>query len=263
MITLLLATLCLALAYVLMIWLLSLLIGRVSIIDAFWGPGFVLLAMLCYVMTSDAGWGRAETVLVGMVTVWGTRLGVHLAIRVLNDPHEDRRYAAMKANHQSHWWLKSLGIVFLLQGLIMWFVALPITASFAFETRPSIDWLAPLGLVCWAIGVFFEAVGDWQLVRFRADPANQGRVLDAGLWRLTRHPNYFGDFAVWWGLWLFCLGCGAPFWTVASPLVMSVFLMKVSGVVLLEKDIAGRRPEYVDYIRLTNSFFPGPKKALR
>jgi steroid 5-alpha reductase family enzyme len=98
------------------------------------------------------------------------------------------------------------------------------------------------------------------LSKFRADPANKGHVLKSGLWALTRHPNYFGDFAVWWGLWLFAFGCGAPFWTVVSPVVMSFFLMKVSGVTLLERDISERRPGYADYVRSTNAFFPGPRK---
>jgi len=261
--TLLLSTLALAIGYVVMIWLLSLLLGRVSIIDAFWGPGFVLLALLSYLLTTDAGWNRSESLLLIMVAIWGLRLGMHLSIRIFSDPHEDRRYAAMREKYEPGWWLKSLAIVFLLQGLIMWFVALPVTMAYADEDRTVMAWLGPLGLFVWGVGVFFETVGDWQLARFRANPSNKGRVLNSGLWGLTRHPNYFGDFAVWWGLWLFSFGCGAPFWTIVSPAVMSFFLMKVSGVTLLEKDIAERRPGYADYVQSTNAFFPGPKRVLR
>jgi steroid 5-alpha reductase family enzyme len=259
--TLLLSSLCLALSYVTLIWLLSLVMGRVGIIDAFWGPGFVLIAALCFWLTISEGFYRAESWLLALVAIWGTRLGVHLSIRVFGDPHEDRRYAAMRAKYDPHFWLKSLGIVFLLQGLILWFVALPVVTAFATDRRSVTVSLAVSGLVVWGVGLFFETVGDFQLARFRANPRNQGLVLNSGLWALTRHPNYFGDFAVWWGLWLFSVGCGAPLWTIVSPAVMSLFLIRVSGVTLLEKDITERRPGYTEYVRSTNAFFPGPKKT--
>jgi len=259
--TLLLSSLGLALGYVILVWLLSVLLGRVCIIDAFWGPGFVLLATLSHLLTSDGNWNRSESLLLVMVAIWGIRLGMHLSIRIFSDPKEDRRYLAMREKYEPNWWLKSLAIVFLLQGLIMWFVALPVTTAYAGDERSVIAWLGPVGLFFWGLGVFFETVGDWQLARFRANPRNKGRVLSSGLWGLTRHPNYFGDFAVWWGLWLFSFASGAPLWTIVSPAVMSLFLMKVSGVTLLEKDIVERRPGYVDYIRSTNAFFPGPKRT--
>ncbi len=260
---LLLSSLALAVGYMVLVWSLSLVMGRVCIIDAFWGPGFVLLAALNQLQTSEAGLNRPETLLLAMVGLWGTRLGIHLAIRIFGDPHEDRRYAAMRDRYQPGWWWKSLGIVFLLQAVILWFVAIPVIAAYASSGEIATSIFAPLGIFLWGLGVFFEGVGDWQLARFRANPNNKGRVLNSGLWGLTRHPNYFGDFAVWWGLWLFSFSCGAPLWTVVSPVVMSVFLMKVSGVTLLEKDISERRPGYVDYIRSTNAFFPGPKRAAR
>ena len=259
--TLLINTLGLALSYVVLVWLLSLIIGRVGIIDAFWGPGFVLVAALCHWLTADVNLNDSQTLLLAMVGLWGTRLGIHLSIRVFSDPHEDRRYAAMRSRYEPNWWIKSLGIVFLLQGLILWFVALPVTTSYLAPDRDSIRWIGPLAIFCWGLGVFFETVGDWQLARFRAVPENKGRVLNSGLWGLTRHPNYFGDFAVWWGLWLFSFASGAPVWTIISPVVMSLFLMKVSGVTLLEKDIVERRPGYVDYVKSTNAFFPGPKRS--
>jgi steroid 5-alpha reductase family enzyme len=249
-----------AIGYVTLIWLLSLVMGRVGIIDAFWGPGFILITALCCWLTRSEGWNRAETWLLVMVAVWGARLGVHLSIRVFGDPHEDRRYAAMRKKYDPHFWLKSLGIVFLLQGLIMWFVALPVVATFAVDRGSVRLAVAVSGIIFWGIGFFFESVGDFQLARFRANPLNKGLVLNSGLWALTRHPNYFGDFAVWWGLWLFSVACGAPLWTIVSPAVMSLFLMKVSGVTLLEQDIAERRPGYTEYVRSTNAFFPGPKK---
>ena len=112
------------------------------------------------------------------------------------------------------------------------------------------------GLLLWATGLFFEAVGDWQLARFKADPANRGQVMDRGLWRYTRHPNYFGDFCVWWGFYLLAASAGA-WWSIPGPLLMSLLLLKVSGVSLLEKDIGERRPAYAQYVRRTNAFFPG------
>lgn len=259
--TILASTLVLALAYVVLIWALSLLVGRVGIIDAFWGPGFVMLSVLSAFLRSESISDRAElVVLLSLVSIWGLRLGIHLSIRVFSDPHEDRRYAAMRTRHELGWWIKSLGVVFLLQGLIMWFVAMPVTTAFASYESRSLTLIGTLGIFFWGLGVTFEAVGDWQLARFRADPRNQGRVLNTGLWALTRHPNYFGDFAVWWGLWLFSISCGAPIWTIVSPAAMSFFLLNVSGVTLLEKDIAERRPGYSEYVRSTNAFFPGPRR---
>ena len=255
------SSLAVALGYVIAVWILSLCMGRVGIIDAFWGPGFVLIAALNYGLYSERGRDAAESLLLAMVAVWGLRLGVHLSIRVFSDPHEDRRYAAMQTKYEPHWWIKSLGIVFILQGLIMWFVALPVILASTGAERSLINWLGPIGIFVWGLGVFFETVGDWQLARFRANDNNKGKVLNSGLWALTRHPNYFGDFAVWWGLWFFSFSCGAPFWTVVSPAVMSFFLMKVSGVTLLEKDITERRPGYAHYVKSTNAFFPGARRS--
>lgn len=260
---LLIPSLLLILGFVTAVWMLSVLLKRASIIDAFWGPGFAVVALFClWRSTQRSGQSLTELMpqlaLTAMTVLWGTRLGLHLAIRVfLHDTHEDRRYAAMRARHNPGFWLKSLWIVFWLQGLIMWIVALPLQTALAVQQLPwsaAFTWLAVL---FWAAGLFFEAVGDRQLARFRANPANQGGLLNRGLWRYTRHPNYFGDFLVWWGLWLFSVNLGAPVWTVLSPTLMSVFLMKFSGVGLLEKDIASRRPDYVHYVRTTNAFFPG------
>lgn len=240
------------------IWLLSRLAGRYCIIDAFWGPGFAVLATVTARMCPPDRWGTAQTVAFTATCLWAARLGIYLANRILRDPHEDRRYAAMAARYGPGFRWSSLVIVFLLQAVIMWFVALPVTIGCAgILPQRSVLILIPGGLL-WAIGVFFEAVGDWQLARFRAQPDSAGKVLDSGLWGLTRHPNYFGDFCVWWGLWLMSYSAGAPGWTMISPLAMAFFLLRVSGVTLLEKDIGERRPGYVEYIRRTNAFFPGP-----
>lgn len=247
-----------------LVWLLSLFAGRVCIIDAFWGPGFGWLTAVALQQVPQKARQWPEWLLLGLVLVWGLRLGLHLGVRILRAGEEDRRYAAMRVKYAPNFHLKSLGIVFLLQALIMWFVSLPLTTGIAVAAGGlSGAWqvaMAVAGAVLWVLGIIFEAVGDWQLARFRANPENAGRVLDSGLWATTRHPNYFGDFCVWWGLWLVSIAAGAPVWTVVSPLVMAFFLMRVSGVPMLEQDIAARRPGYADYVRRTNAFFPGWKR---
>ena len=155
--------------------------------------------------------------------------------------------------------MKSLYIVFGLQGLLASIVSLPLLAAITGQTALGI--LDVVGVTLWAVGFLFEAGGDYQLAKFRSDPDNGGRVLDTGFWRYTRHPNYFGDFCVWWGFFLIALSAGG-WWSVISPLLMSFLLMKVSGVAMLEKNIEERRPDYREYLQSTNAFFPGPRKAL-
>jgi len=154
--------------------------------------------------------------------------------------------------------LYSLGMVFLLQGLLVLVVSLPLQV--AAERRAGLDWVAWVGVALWAVGLFFEAVGDEQMRRFKRRPDTRGQVMDRGLWRYTRHPNYFGDFCVWWGLWLVALGAGGTWWTVVGPLVMSFLLIKGSGAALLEKDISERRPQYREYIERTSGFIPLPPR---
>jgi len=252
-------TLAAASLYVTFAWLTSLITRRISVIDAFWGPGFVVITATARLIRSTVA-SSSDMLLTTLVVIWASRLAIHLAIRIWNDPHEDRRYAAIRAKYEPNFWLKSLVIVFLLQGVIMWLVGMPLTFGLSVDLDRFLP-LRYLGIVVWAVGVFFEAVGDYQLSRFRKDPANQGKVLSTGLWAWTRHPNYFGDFAVWWGLWMVSASTGAPLWTAISPAVMSLFLMKVSGVTLLERDIQERRPEYADYIRRTSAFFPRPPRS--
>jgi len=149
--------------------------------------------------------------------------------------------------------------VFLLQASILCFVSLTVQAGMHAQTRP-VSWiLVAGGLALWLVGFCCETIGDFQMARFKADPKSQGEVLNSGLWRFTRHPNYFGDFCVWWGHYLIAAAVGA-WWTILSPALMSILLMKVSGVTLLESDIEDRRPAYREYKRRTNAFFPGPVK---
>lgn len=238
------------------LWIISTRLKDVSIIDPFWGTGFVLVSWSSLLIADMPGW-RGQ-LLVGMVTLWGLRLSLFLLWR--NSGHgEDRRYAAMREHRGAPFWWISLFTVFLLQAVLLWFVALPLQAAIQAASSTPIHGLDVIGLAAWAVGLFFETTGDWQLARFKADPANQGKVMDRGLWRFTRHPNYFGDFCVWWGLYLVACSAGAA-WTVASPILMSILLLRVSGVTLLESTIRERRPEYAEYQRRTNAFFPGPSR---
>ncbi len=235
-------------------WAVSLCKRDVSIIDAIWSLLFV--AMACAYAWGGQGAAPRARLLLALVTVWAARLSLHI-VRRSAGAGEDRRYQAIRARNEPHFALKSLYLVFLLQAVLAWIVSLPLYAALAAGGRLGI--LDALGAILWLAGFVFEAGGDRQLARFRADPANRGRVLDRGLWRYTRHPNYFGDFCLWWGYYLIACGAGG-WWSLPGPLLMSLLLMRVSGVTLLERDIGARRPEYAEYVRRTNAFFPGPPR---
>ncbi len=246
--------------FMLLVWLISIPCRNVSIVDIAWGLGFVLIAWLTFVLTANDPMNRpdnpARWLLLGLITVWGLRLSVHLAVRNIGQV-EDKRYARMRGAAGPHFWWTSLFIVFALQGLVMWVVSLPIQTGIA---RSESGWAAGhiAGLALWTVGFLFEAIGDRQLARFKRRPENKGRVMDQGLWRYTRHPNYFGDFCVWWGMFVVCVAQGQHWWTVISPLLMSVLLLRVSGVTLLEKSLTAEKPAYADYVARTSAFFPLP-----
>jgi len=237
------------------LWLISLVVRDASIVDPFWGPSFVIVTWVAYVAADDPG---ARGLLVAMlVSVWGVRLGTHLAVRNLGHG-EDFRYQAMRRRWGSRFWIVSLATVFLLQAALAWIVSLPVQVAMVDGGTPG--WLAAAGLALWGVGVFFETVGDLQLVGFKRDPASRGKVMDRGLWRYTRHPNYFGDFAAWWGHFLAAIATWGSIWTIVGPIVMSTLLLRVSGVTLLERSIGSRRPGYPEYAARTNAFFPGRRK---
>jgi len=235
------------------LWLLSIPLRNVSIVDIGWGMGFVLVAWVAAPKT-----GGPPTVLYSLVTVWGVRLAWHLWLRNHGKP-EDYRYVAMREKHGSSFVWSSLLRVFALQGVIMWLIALPIMVAGAEAISEPCWILTGCGCALWSIGMFFEVVGDWQLARFKSNADNQGKVMDSGLWKYTRHPNYFGEFLIWWGHWLVCLALNDPtkiWWTIISPALMTFLLLKVSGVALLEKAMKKRSPEYESYIQRTSAFFP-------
>ncbi len=239
-------------AMALIAWAIATARRNAGLVDIFWSL-FILLGAMAVAITVSATGTRALLTLT-LVAIWALRLAAYLAIRNWSAP-EDRRYRAIRARNEPGFAWKSLYLVFGLQAVLAWLVVAPVAASISIDR--AIGALDIMGAALAAFGIAFEAVGDAQLARFKSDPANGGRVMDRGLWRYTRHPNYFGEFCVWWGLYAIALGAGA-WWTLFSPLLMSVLLLKVSGVTLLEKDIGERRPLYRDYMARTNAFFPGP-----
>ena len=183
----------------------------------------------------------------------GLRLSLYILRRNWGKP-EDFRYQKWREESGKRWWWKSLFQVFLLQGLLMWLISTPLLAAHRSAAPDHLTFLDITGLVLWSVGFFFEAVGDFQLSRFRGNPANKGKVLDSGVWRYTRHPNYFGDSAQWWGYYLIAAAAGG-WWTVFSPIMMTLLLLRVSGVALLEKTLE-TRPGYREYAQRTSAFIP-------
>jgi len=244
-------------ALALLTWCASLARRDASLIDRMWAvfiAGAALVDFLCLPAT-----GARAGFMLALVLAWGTRLSVYITRR--NWGHgEDRRYRQIRARNQPHFWIKSLYLVFGLQAILAWIVSAPIYAGMA-GTRP-LGLLDAAGFILTTFGILFETVGDAQLAAFRADPAHAGMVMDRGLWRYTRHPNYFGETCVWWGLWLIALGAAGSggAWSAISPLLMTLLLLKVSGVALLEKNIAEGRPAYRDYVARTSPFVPGRPK---
>ncbi|CAN5714028.1 DUF1295 domain-containing protein [soil metagenome] len=237
-------------------WSASLAAKDASIVDIVWGLAFVAVAVVAAVIVGEGSDDR-RLLLTVLVTVWGVRLAGYLAWRN-RGREEDYRYRAMRKKYGDRFPVMSLVTVFGTQGLLAWIVSLPVQLAATAARPPGLGPLALIGVVVWAVGLFFEAVGDVQLARFKDDPANEGQVMDHGLWRYTRHPNYFGDFCVWWGIFLIAAETGPGRWGIVGPIVMSVLLLKVSGVAMLERTITERRPAYADYARRTSAFFPRP-----
>lgn len=251
------------LACMVALWLLSLAIKNASIVDIFWGTGFVIVdwfttlslrdtfQMISAPLTAESAW--RGWLLTGLVTVWGLRLSLHIFLRNYGKP-EDFRYAAWREQYGKKWWWYSFFHVFALQGALLWVISAPLVAGQMPHAGPVPHLLDVLGVGVWLVGFIFEAGGDWQLAQFKKDPANRGKLMTIGLWRYTRHPNYFGDAAQWWGFWLIAAAGGA-WWTVFAPLLMTWLLMRVSGVAMLERSMQSR-PGYAEYARKTNAFFP-------
>lgn len=240
-----------------LLWLLSLQIKNASIIDIFWGIGFVMIAWIAFALTPQ-GYLPRKLLLGVLVTIWGLRLAIHIRIRNLGKP-EDFRYAKWREENGARWWWFSFVQVFLLQGFLMWIIGAPIlaamTSGFPAIVTP-LDWL---GALLWVLGFLFELIGDAQLMRFKKDSNNHGKLFTGGMWKYTRHPNYFGEAVLWWGYYLVALAAGR-WWTIFSPVIMTYLLTKVSGVAMLERTMK-QKPGYGEYIRKTSAFLPWLPKS--
>jgi steroid 5-alpha reductase family enzyme len=240
------------------LWVVSIILKNVSIVDLFWGFGFVLTAGFYFIRTEI--FGIRKVILLVLVSVWGLRLSGYLAWRNLGKG-EDYRYKQFRSKYgeKRYWWI-SFFQTFLLQGLLLWLISAPLLGAQFYGQSKVINILDYAGITLWIIGFIFEAGGDYQLASFKSDPSNKGKVLASGLWRYTRHPNYFGDSSVWCGYGLICLAAGSIL-PVLGSLLMTALIIKVSGVVLLEKNLKDKKPAYKDYIEKTSAFFPWfPKK---
>lgn len=235
-----------------LLWLTSIAIKNVSIVDLFWGFGFVVAAVVYFIETD--GFEARKILLLIMVAIWGIRLSIYLAWRNLGKG-EDFRYQKFRKDYGEHryWWI-SFFQTFLLQGMLMWLISAPLLGG-QFYPDNRLGIFDFIGVLFWIIGITFEAGGDFQLASFKANPLNKGKVLNTGFWHYTRHPNYFGDAAVWFGYGFICLSAGSYF-PILGSFLMTALIIKVSGVALLEKTLKETKPEYKEYIEKTSAFIP-------
>ncbi|MGD8519724.1 MAG: DUF1295 domain-containing protein [Desulfobacterales bacterium] len=234
-------------------WLLSLVFGNVTVVDTLWGLGFVLVAWITFFMAE--GYHLRKVLIVVLTTLWGLRLAGHLSCRNWG-AGEDPRYGSWRKASGKRFWIVSLFKIFILQAIFLWVISLALQIGQIASTPDHLSGFDFLGLALWLLGFFFESVSDFQLARFKADANNKGKVMNQGLWAYSRHPNYFGESLIWWGIFLIALATPNSWWTVISPLVITVVLLKMTGIPLTEKSISGRRPGYKDYIKHTNAFIP-------
>lgn len=234
--------------------------GRHRVVDVAWGLAFTAVALVSFALSSGHGDPGRRALALALTAVWGLRLAAHIGSRSRGKP-EDPRYEKLlsKAPGSPLWY--AFTHVYLLQAALVWFISLPVQV--AQYGRGTLGPLAIVAVVLWLIGFVFEAVGDWQLTRFKADPAHRGKLMTTGLWRYTRHPNYFGDACVWWGLFLLAADQWAGLCTIASPIVMTLLLTAGSGMRLTDRHMADTRPEYAEYMRRTSGFIPLPPRHAR
>lgn len=246
------------LVLVTLLWIWSVIIKNVSIVDIFWGLGFVVVNAFYVFMSGELH--PRKIVILSLVSIWGLRLAIYLALRN-SGKGEDFRYQEFRRNYgpKRYWWF-SFFQTFLLQGVLIMIISLPLLGINSSTTSGDLEVLDYIGIAVWLIGFTFEAGGDYQLARFKSDVENKGKVLNTGFWKYTRHPNYFGDSAVWWAYAIFSIAAGS-YWQIIGSIVMTILIIKISGVNMLEKTLKNTKPQYRDYIQKTNSFFPWfPKK---
>lgn len=242
-----------ALGFMTCVWFLSLPLRNASIADIFWGPGFVLLAWISFF--SSGGYPGRKLLIAGLISLWGLRLAIHIGARNWGKG-EDRRYQLWRREKGRNFWWISLFSVFCVQGVLLWVISLVSQAGQLSAVPERLTLLDGMGAFLWSAGFFFEALADWQLTRFKADPGNTGKVMNQGLWRYSRHPNYFGESLMWWGIYLIALSAPGTAWTFVSPATITFLLLRVSGVTLLERTILDTRPGYREYQEQTSAFVP-------
>jgi steroid 5-alpha reductase family enzyme len=246
------------LALVTLLWIWSVFIKNVSIVDIYWGFGFVVVNAFYAFMSGELN--ARKILMLTLVGIWGLRLSIYLAYRNIGKG-EDFRYQEFRRNYgpKRYWWF-SYFQTFLLQGTLIMIVSLPLLGINSSTSTGTLNVLDYIGVLVWLIGFTFEAGGDFQLARFKSNDKNKGNVLNTGFWKYTRHPNYFGDSAVWWAYAIFSIAAGS-YWQIIGSIIMTLLIIKISGVSLLEKTLKKTKPQYSDYIQKTNSFFPWlPKK---
>lgn len=239
----------------LLLWLLSLRLRDASIVDIAWGPIFVLVALIGFVWGD--GWEGRRLLVLALVGLWGLRLGYHI-YRRNHGRGEDPRYAQWREENGDRWWWLSLFKVFLLQGAVLWIIALPVHLVMTVPGAARFTVWDAVGELVWGVGFLYETIADAQLGAFRADPKRTG-MLDTGLWRNSRHPNYFGEAVLWWGIWMTALSVPMGWVTVVSPILMTLLLRYVSGVPMAERMMEGR-DGWESYVRRTPVFIPGPRR---
>jgi steroid 5-alpha reductase family enzyme len=250
------------LIYMLFLWPISLIKKDASIADIFWGLGFVIVAWISFFVTDGYIWRKL--IIVSLASVWGLRLSIHIFSRH-RGKGEDPRYQAMRAHHGEKFWWRSLFTVFGLQAFLLWVVSITLQMPQMWAFPGRLTWLDGMGVFIWGVGFLFETVSDWQLSRFIADPKNKGEIMTRGLWSCSRHPNYFGESLVWWGLFVMTLATPYGFWAIISPLTITYLLVKVSGVPMLEKAMLDMEPvKYRAYMKQTSAFIPWlPRRTKR
>jgi steroid 5-alpha reductase family enzyme len=239
------------------LWIISIFIKNVSIVDFFWGLGFFITCTFYFLTTG--GSDSRGILLLTMVAIWGLRLSFYIAWRN-RGKGEDFRYREFRKKYgeNRYWWI-SFFQTFLLQGLLMWMISAPLLGAQYYGHDKPVGIIDYLGVLFWLIGFSFEAGGDFQLTKFRSNPDNKGKVLNTGFWKYTRHPNYFGDASVWWGYGIICISAGS-YIPVFGAIMMTALIIKVSGVALLEKTLVVQKPQYKEYIEKTSAFIPWPPK---
>ncbi len=242
------------LVYVTVVWIISLLKKDAGIMDIFWGLGFLIAGY--FYLAADYSSALQPRLLYLLVALWGLRLSVHIGVRNLGEP-EDARYANWRAQYGEKWWWISYLRVFILQGVVMWVVSIPLLTGL--QDKSSLTPIDYVGIGLFVTGFLFEAIGDWQLRSFKKNEGSKGKVLNSGLWKYTRHPNYFGEAVLWWGFSLIAVEM-STLWILISPAIMTWLLMKVSGVKMLDELLLKTKPHYAAYIQNTNAFFPGKSK---